>query len=220
MNKIFKRNQLIITALAALVAVAGYINFGGIDDGQKLVDAGKEVEETEQNTNENETINTSDISEQDVMAEVENSEDETGDINSNDIDVNEAPGEALLVNATGTADYIVEARLEKEYLRAELMEGLQTIIDNTELTSEEKKAAVDKYASLTTNAEKELLAETEIRGRGYDNVVVTMIDEKVDVIVISEPLEITEVTRIEEIIKSKTGANAENITITVMDPSK
>ena len=29
MNKIFKKNQLIITSLAIMIAVAGYLNFSG-----------------------------------------------------------------------------------------------------------------------------------------------------------------------------------------------
>lgn len=221
MSKIFKRNQLIITALAALVAVAGYINFGGISNGDALVNTNGNTQETG-NTDENskDVVNTSDISDQDILAEAGEKGDNVTDINSTDADINEAPGEAVLVNATGSADYIVEARLEKESLRAELMQNLAGIIENNELTSDEKKAAVDKYTALTTNAEQELLAETEIRGRGYNNVVVTKIDNKVDVVILSEPLEITEITRIEDIVKSKMGVEAENITITVMDTSK
>lgn len=221
MSKIFKRNQLIITALAALVAVAGYINFGGISNGDALVNTNGNTQETgDTDDNNKDAVNTSDISDQDILAEAGENGDNITDINSTDADINEAPGEAVLVNATGSADYIVEARLEKESLRAELMENLAGIIDNSELTSDEKKAAVDKYASLTSSAEKELLAETEIRGRGYNNVVVTMIDDKVDVVILSQPLEITEITRIEDIVKSKMGVEAENITITVMDTSK
>ncbi|MDE6209121.1 MAG: SpoIIIAH-like family protein [Lachnospiraceae bacterium] len=221
MSKIFKRNQLIITALAALVAVAGYINFGGISNGDALVNTNGNTQETG-NTDENskDVVNTSDISDQDILAEAGEKGDNVTDINSTDADINEAPGEAVLVNATGSADYIVESRLEKESLRAELMQNLAGIIENNELTSDEKKAAVDKYTALTTNAEQELLAETEIRGRGYNNVVVTKIDNKVDVVILSEPLEITEITRIEDIVKSKMGVEAENITITVMDTSK
>ena len=98
--------------------------------------------------------------------------------------------------------------------------GCPTLVNNADLSAEEKKSAVDKYAQLSTNAEKELLAESSIKARGYENAVVTVIDEKADVIILSKPLEITEVTRIQEIVKSKTGVKSENITITVVDTSK
>ncbi len=79
---------------------------------------------------------------------------------------------------------------------------------------------MDKYTALSSVAEKELLAENEIKARGYANTCVTMIDNKVDVIVLSTPLEITEITRIEEAIKSTLGVEAKDITITVIDTTE
>lgn len=229
MSKFFKRNQLIITALAALVAVVGYVNFGGdLDNGLVKTNQSanekstSDQEENDKNTDKSvETAkdNTSDISDQDVLAQ-NNSKKDTYDIVSTDADINEAPGEAVLVNATGTSDFIVTARLEKESLRGELLENLQNIINNTAVSDSEKKSAIDKCAALTSNAEKELLAETQIRGRGFENVVVTKIEDKVDVIIMSKPINATEITRIEEIVKEKMEVEAKNITITVVDTSK
>lgn len=224
MSKFLKRNQLIITALAALVAVVGYVNFGGgLDD--ELMKTNKSADEKSTDTktakdgNEADKSNTADISDQDVLAQNSEQKD-TYDIVSTDADINEAPGEAVLVNATGTADYIVTARLEKESLRSEILEELQEIVNNTSINAEEKKSAIDKCTALSNNAEKELLAETQIRGRGYENVVVTKIEDKVDVIIMSEPISATEITRIEEIVKEKMEVEAKNITITVVDASK
>ena len=39
MKKIFRRNQVIITALAILIAVAGYLNFADVDLGLKNEEA-------------------------------------------------------------------------------------------------------------------------------------------------------------------------------------
>ena len=230
MNMLIKRNQIVITALAALVAVAGYINYGGKDNEDKLV--AMEVETTTGNETatkdvdaeiggtDDEKESVTDVSAEEASKVLSELNQDKGDVNSQDADISGEPGEAILVNATGTYDYIVEAKLEKEYLRASMMESLLEIVNNADLSAEEKKSAVDKYAQLSTNAEKELLAESSIKARGYENAVVTVIDEKADVIILSKPLEITEVTRIQEIVKSKTGVKSENITITVVDTSK
>lgn len=46
MKKMFKRNQVMITALAIMIAVAGYLNFAGTQIGEEeLVSAGAEKEE-------------------------------------------------------------------------------------------------------------------------------------------------------------------------------
>lgn len=225
MSKFFKRNQLIITALAALVAVVGYVNFGGdLDNGLVKTNQNASEKSTSEQKEKDKSMetakdNTSDISDQDVLAQ-NNSKNDTYDIVSTDADINEAPGEAVLVNATGTSDFIVTARLEKESLRGELLENLQSIVNNTSISEAEKKSAIDKCTALTSNAEKELLAETQIRGRGFENVVVTKIEDKVDVIIMSKPINATEITRIEEIVKEKMEVEAKNITITVVDTSK
>lgn len=216
MNGLIKRNQIVITALAALVAVAGYINFGGKGNDDKV--AGIEAASTVTNESETMDVNVNgEVSSEEASKILSELNEETGDVDSKEADISGEPGEAILVNATGTYDYIVESKLEREYLRAETMENLKEIIDNESLSAEEKKSAVDKYAQISSNAEKELLAETTIKARGYENAVVTMIDDKADVILLSTPLEIMEVTRIQEIVKSKTGVKAENITITVVD---
>ena len=212
MKGLFKRNQLIITALAALVAVAGYLSFGenpAMDEGTNNEEASEVEMESLEGEDQNVVVN----------AENQESINVSEDIPSNDSDIISSPGEVILVNAVGSADYIVEARMDKESLRSEQMEGLLEIVNNADLTSDEKKSAVDKYTVLVTNAEKEQLCETEIRARGFNNTLVSMIDDKVDVIIMSEPLEITEITRIEQIIKDKTGLPADSITITVVEPS-
>lgn len=212
MKGLFKRNQLIITALAALVAVAGYLSFGenpAMDKGANNEEASEVEMESLEGEDQNVVVN----------AENQESINVSEDIPSNDSDIISSPGEVILVNAVGSADYIVEARMDKESLRSEQMEGLLEIVNNADLTSDEKKSAVDKYTVLVTNAEKEQLCETEIRARGFNNTLVSMIDDKVDVIIMSDPIEITEITRIEQIIKDKTGLPADSITITVVEPS-
>ena len=97
MSKFFKRNQLIITALAALVAVVGYVNFGGdLDNGlvktnqnasEKSTSEQKEKDKNTDKSVETAKDNTSDISDQDVLAQ-NNSKNDTYDIVSTDADIN------------------------------------------------------------------------------------------------------------------------------------
>ena len=162
MKRILRRNQLIITTLAALIAVAGYLNFTEKNDiarKDKLKD--KPVAEAGVNANANESTE---------------QEKSTDDIESNDQDVQSTPGEAIFVNATGTIDFIVEAKLSKEYVRATNSENLNAIIANKDLSTEEKKAAVDKVAEIADISEKEIAAENLIMAKGFKDVVVTMTD--------------------------------------------
>lgn len=203
MKRILGRNQLIITTLAALIAVAGYLNFTEKNDiarKDKLKD--KPVAEAGVNANANESTE---------------QEKSTDDIESNDQDVQSTPGEAIFVNATGTIDFIVEAKLSKEYVRATNSENLNAIIANKDLSTEEKKAAVDKVAEIADISEKEIAAENLIMAKGFKDVVVTMTDGYVDVIIVSKEMDDTTRAQIEDIVKRKLEVSADKITINVID---
>lgn len=223
--KIFRKNQLVITALAGLIAVAGYLNHVE-KSGQKGELAGTEVKSgaekevagsvsgdgvhiAEKGTlQEGQTENTPNGS-VDVAAQGE-------DIQSNEIDIDSEPGEAVLVNAAGTVDFIVEAKLAREQVRAASRETLSKIIDNQNLTEEEKVLAVERMVELTEEAQKESAAENMIGAKGYKNVVVTIHENGVDVMVVAESLDDAARAQIEEIVKTKTGVTADKITITAV----
>ncbi len=199
MKNIFKKNQIIITALAALIAVAGYLNH--VESANK--DNAKEV-------NQNETGTYGD----DIQAA------DNTDIDSNDVDITGEPGEAVLVNATGTVDFIVEAKMQREQTRANSKSMLMEVVNNAAITDEEKTAAVNKMVSLADVSEREAAAENLIAAKGFSNVVVTVTDEKVDVMIVSEVLTDAQRAQIEEIVKTKTNVSADKITITAVKTKK
>lgn len=209
MKTIFKKNQLIITALAALIAVAGYLNHAErkINDDAKQAaanEAQSETTSTVENAAANESANT------DVASGTE-------DIESNDVDMEGTPGEAIFVNASGTVDFIVEAKMAKEYARVSAQESLQSILDNQGLSTEEKQSAVDKMVELAEVSEREMAAENLIMAKGYSDVAVTMTDGYVDVIIVAEELDSSERAQVEDIVKRKMQVGADKITINAIE---
>ena len=204
MKRIFKRNQLIITALAALIAVAGYLNYTEKND---MARKAKLEASADAKTEDSTEVPTTDEAAQTNGEEIK----------SNDEDVQSTPGEAIFVNATGTVDFIVEAKLSKEYVRATNSDNLNAIIANKDLSSEEKKAAVEKVAEIADISEKEIAAENLIMAKGYKDVVVTYTDGYVDVIIIADEMDDTTRAQIEDIVKRKMEVSADKITINVID---
>ena len=214
MKHIFKRNQLIITSLAALIAVAGYLNYTEKND--KARKDKMEAAKTEVVAVGNEENSSAPAVEgESVTSDADQAN--SDDIESNDQDVQSTPGEAIFVNATGTVDFIVEAKLSKEYVRATNSESLNAIIANKDLSSEEKKAAVEKVAEIADISEKEIAAENLIMAKGYKDVVVTYTDGYVDVIVVAEEMDDTTRAQIEDIVKRKMEVSADKITINIID---
>jgi len=79
---------------------------------------------------------------------------------------------------------------------------------------EQKQDAVDAMVKMTDVAEKEADAEMLLEAKGFTNVVVSISDECVDVVL--DMGEVTDAKRaqVEDVVKRKTGVEAEKIVIT------
>lgn len=213
---VFKKNQMIITALAAMIAVAGYLNYSGTRLDEDLLSANSQaVEDTEEDGSLAE-----DISAEDLYAEEGIYED--GDIASldedTDIDTDVAEsgdvGETVMANSTVDVGLVSEAKVTREQTRSKNKETLMELINSTNLTDEQKQSAIDEMVQMTDIAEKELAAETLLAAQGFEDVVVSINDSCADVVVSSTQVSDAQRAQIEDIVKRKTGIEAANITIT------
>ena len=201
MKRVFKKNQVIIEALAVMIAAAGYLNYSGrlFPDKAKSSEIGSEVASQE----------LLDISQED-------SQSASSDIKSQDGDdeaQTSTPGEAVLTGGDATS-IVSQAKITREQVRAKNKESLQEIIDNKQLTGEQKKKAVNEMVELTKIAEKEAAAETMLAAKGFTDSVVSLSEESADVVVNAKELSEANRAQIEDIVIRKTGMAAENIVIT------
>ena len=208
MKKIFRKNQVIITALAIMIAVAGYINYSdnhlGIDKTLKKSDADTaetSAADTDGIVEEIESLDY-DITDETAMAEEENEKEK------------ETPGEAVLTGASG---FVAEAKVSREQVRSANKETLLEIINNENLGEEQKQEAVNSMVNMTNLAEQEEAAELLLDAQGFQNVVVNLTGDSADVIVPKEYMEDANRAQIEDIVKRKTDVAAEKIVITPLD---
>lgn len=235
MKNIFKKNQIIITTLAIMIAVVGYLNYSGT----QIKDANNAKEA---NADANVTVNdvdTSDISEEDIYAQTQNtitqSAAETGteleaadtsvaEIPSQDLDLTSAdagntsgsesnPGEAVMTSSANVGA-IEQARLTREQTRAKNKETLLDLINNTNISDSQKQNAIQDMINLTDICEKEAAAEILLEAKGFQDVVVSIQNDSVDVVVNKSNLDDTQRAQIEDIVKRKTGISGEKIVIT------
>lgn len=202
MKKI-KKNQLIITALAIMIAAAGYINYtGNLSD---IITV-------------NDTVSTQDPTSNPV-------DEVSGDILSNDAEPDEQslqePGSVVLTSGNGVSSSVVsEAKLNREQIRAKNKETLLEVINNAALTESAKAEAVAQLSAITDNSEKEIAAELLLEAKGFSNAAVSILDGNVDVVINQTQLTDTQKAQIEDIVKRKTGIAAENIVITPLKQSE
>ena len=133
MKRIFKKNQIIIAALAVMIAAAGYLNYSG-----KLFGDKDTAEKTNAELANKELL---DISEEDVTASA--SDDiKSQDGTDSDGSVDGTPGETVLTSGEASA-VVAEAKVTREQVRAKNKESLMEIIDNENLSDEQKQDAVN-----------------------------------------------------------------------------
>lgn len=215
---VFKKNQMIITALAAMIAVAGYLNYSGTRLDESLLSANSSAVEDVEAGNMAE-----DISSEDVYAAT--GETDYADIESLDEDVDVAEtggsvGETVMANSTVGVGLVSEAKVTREQTRSKNKEILMELINSTNVTEEQKQSAIDEMVEMTDVAEKELAAETLLVAQGFDEVVVSIYDSCADVVVSSTQVSDAQRAQIEDIVKRKTGIEAANITITPVTVSE
>lgn len=202
MKRLFRKNQMIITGLALMIAVAGYLNYTGRIFGDKNKEAKTSAEMSNKDL--------LDISEEDAAT--------AGDITTPDgglaeNDVEGTPGEAVLTNGDATG-VVAEAKVTREQVRAKNKETLLEIIDNDQISEAEKQDAIAQMIKMTDATEKEAAAETLMAAKGFVDAVVSMNAEGVDVVVDSQELSDASRAQIEDIITRKTGVAPEYIVIT------
>lgn len=228
MKKMFRKNQIIITALALMIAVAGYISYmnENIDD--------KAVAQTAANASDAVTDDAMqeeyEISDEDSLLEgdifVAEEPDESVDVAQETTETNvdaqveegedmENAGAAVLTSTTvGNVDFAAEMKLNREQIRSKNKEALLEIIDNTSVTEEQKQSAVNEMITMTDVAEREAAAEMLLEAKGFSDVVVSITDESCDVVLNMGDVTDAKRAQVEDIVKRKTNISAENIVIT------
>ena len=212
MKKRIHKNQVVITALAVLIAVAGYVTYDRKNDDSKNVAAVANSDNTVSDMAEKaeEKNDGADLTAEEL--DITSSAEDLAEASTEDV---ENPGETVLTSAmTGDSDYAAKVKLNREQVRSKNKETLQAIIDNDSLDEAKKQAAVDDMIALTDIAEKESNAEMMLVAKGFTDVVVSMNDDGCDVVLNMGEATDARRAQVEDIVKRKTGVPADKIVIT------
>ena len=236
MKDMVKKNQVMITALAIMIAIAGYLHFAGEVPQDSSLEASADVANQNQIVDqvqmedilaEYDANSLADISDEDLLEVTlldgldatttvvmeDYLEEEMVAVEPTD---NEIPGEAIYTSSAGIAT-ISEAKLLKEQTRAKNKETLLEIIDHTELEDIQKQEAIQNMIAMTNVAEMEMGAEILLEAKGFEDCIVSISDSGVDVVVNASELSDVELAQIVDIVKRKTGTNESQIVISTVN---
>jgi len=268
-KNLIKKNQLMITALAIMIAIAGYLQFAGtgLEEEYKTGGNASPVDSDGIVTENYTAEGLLDLSEEDLLTGITDIESLDSDVDiivddyldsdmglidtvgtSDELPIDmeeqaaetagtadglltqdtsdgagagatpgegEIPGEAVFTSNSAVT-ILSDAKLLKEQTRAKNKETLLEIINSAGISDEQKQAAVDSMVQMTAIAEKEAAAEILLEAKGYQDVVVSINGNAVDVVVNAAALDDVMRAQIEDIVKRKTEIPAENIIISTV----
>ncbi len=182
---VLKRKSLVIGILMFLLIMTGYLNF-------------------RYNNN---------------VADYRDSENLALDSKKPDILVKDAPANEDELNEqennieTSTTSFFKDFRYNRENTRKKEIEYINNIVDNPNSDENKRAEAQDQLLQLTQIMEKELGVEGLIKAKGFDDVIVMLQENSVNVVVDKKDLSSEEVAQILDIVRRETGQEAENIKI-------
>ena len=220
MKRLFRKNQIIITSLAIMIVIAGYLNFTADQTKPVKQEAAAETAEKirEQNIQAEEAAAgaEADITSfpDEDLASVSAEAESTADTETPE---GEKVGEAVLTSSASAGAFSASAKLNREQVRSKNEASLLEIINNTDISEDMKADAIASMNRMTDRAEKELDAELLLEAKGFKDSVVSINDDSVDVIVGAAEITDEQKAQIEDIVTRKTERNVSDIVITTME---
>lgn len=144
MKKVIGKNQVIITSLAILIAVAGYLNFADVDLGFRDKEASTDSSSILEDAG-------YDLTDETALLDENQADGGLTDNSLTDSQETDTPGEAVFTGSTGFA---AQAKISREQVRSQNKADLQDIINNEEIDDEEKQEAIHTMVSMTDLSEK------------------------------------------------------------------
>lgn len=193
-----KFKQIFLSCLAVILIGLGYLNYNsGITKDEDIIEVSADYNEI--NLGDVELVN-SDIVPNDNL-EYEN-------VVSNKTIVE------TVINEASENDYFVETRIERDKMYSEMIEVYQNLIKSEETPVEQKSIAAQEVTNITNTKNAIMIAENLIKNKGFEEAIILVNSENVNVIVKSSKLNQEEISKIQNIVQRELNVDFSNISIT------
>ncbi len=232
----FQRKNFIIFSLVLMLGLIGYINYSL--NNQALLQTSSELENYEMTMmrengmltdilGEDEMVLSDEAEDMEEIEELEESSQKENEIENAVVVDSRENYLSELVQETNSqitqvitskevmqkSSFFIETRLERDKKRSEMISNLNEIIDNNNTGQEIKDQAQSMKLNLITSTEKEMMIESMVLAKGFNDVVVYLSDQSINIVVQSEGLESTDVAKIVDIVRRETDIVMDNIII-------
>lgn len=196
----FKKNQIVVYAIALMLVVAGYLNY--IENDRTV-----EISSTTQNQNTNIGDATL-VSNNEVEESIETNNEEDSSEAEN-IEINSS----VETNSQNEDEYFANSKIEREKMYSQMLETYQKMIENTSISEEQKSIATQEIKRINDTKNAIMICENLISIKGFINSIVLANGESINVVIEANELLQEEIAQIQNIITREMNTSIENIHI-------
>ena len=200
-KKGFRKNEVVIYAIALMLVTAGYFNYTANVENKAVETYSEEMSNINDITTNN-TVNSNTIIEN--IAENDKKEEDIGDaklVDSNSV-VNEP------------TDYYASTKLERDTNYANTLSTYTKIIEDSSVSETQKSIAMKEITKINDTKNAISICENLLSTKGFENYVVLVNNESINVVVkVKGGLTKQKVAQIQNIISREFNCKIENIHI-------
>lgn len=207
-----KQTVWLLTMLSLVVVLSVYYITSPEQQQNELaaVDQEEEKEQTEETAEEPLKDNEGSKTDAEKEAKPDNvkpdNETEINEKQAKDIEVKDAVDKDAEIITNAAGDEVFETmRIQLSDDRSQMKEELEKKIGSTELSAEERSRAKEKMDELNEIAQKELLLETLLKAKNYNDVLVQADEREVTITVKAEKQSKAEANKIMQTVRSELG---------------
>ena len=220
--KFFKKNQVIIYAIALMLVVAGCLNYTTKQENPS-VETSMQVESKDDtqlaDIGDARLVSSNDVTSEDENT-VNNTINSTNTVNStsdtanvNDIANTNSTNQVQETNAVTEDEYFVKSKLERDTMYSQMIETYEKVLNSTNSLETQKQAATQEITKINETKNSIMICENLIQTKGFENNIIFVNGESISVIIGVKELKTEEIAQIQNIISREMKAEIENIHI-------
>ena len=230
--KVIKKNQIIMFISALCLVGVGYLAYNPMAetnfvsttlDNSALADIGdatfvstQQIVEEIEEAKENNKLGVEENTVQNVSGDVDNSTENENIVENNITETNKII-ENTTINTNAEVkeedDYFINSRLDRDKMYSQMLESYQKILDNINVSAEQKAIATEEIAKINNQKNSIMIAENLIKTKGLEDVVIFINIDSISVIVKADELSKEEIAQIQNIVTRELNAEIENVHI-------
>lgn len=205
--KLFKKNQVIIYVIALMLVVAGYLNFTADNNLNSAVLTSSSEEELDKMAN----IGDAQLVSSNVVSEENSTQENISNANTETNTNNTIVTSSSSLNNDN--EYFSKSKLERDTMYSQQLETYENILNSSNSLETQKQSATEEIKKINDIKNGIMICENLIKTKGFEDVVIFVNGDSVNVIVKDEQLASEKVAQIQNIISRELNAKVENIHI-------